>query len=147
MAVKDLPYVREDECAITVNLDGVKYGDSWDSIAGGERDANTVKIRIPTPGGYREVDIGGPSSRGDVTVGIVLNDTRIGWFKSFDSRSGKGIMNVTCAITDSNGTVVNSWTFKGVCKTVTPPDMDVSNVSPDKANLTVVMSANEELAG
>lgn len=140
-------YTREDEVTISVTLDGAKFppgGGSWDSVAGGERDANTVKIRI----GGREIDIGGPSSRGDLTVGIQMSDVVASWFRTFDSRSGKGAMNVSVSITDGDGRIVSGpFTYAGTLKTTTRPDLDNSNSSPGAAKFQAVMSCHEDMAG
>jgi hypothetical protein len=77
-------YTREDQINITVTLDGVPYGGSWDSIAGGGKTANAVKIRV----GGKEINIGGPASRDDVTVGIQMSDLVAPWRATFDKRVG-----------------------------------------------------------
>lgn len=136
-------YTREDEIDIRVTLDGVPYGGSWDSISGGEKDSNTVKIRVN--GG--EIDIGGPGVRGDLTVTIQMSDVVAGWVRTFDNRSGKGVMKVSFSILNGDGAVIfGPWAYTGTLKTTTFPDMDKSGSSPGAAKFTAVMSCNEAYA-
>lgn len=136
-------YTREDQIDIRVTLDGVSYGASWDTIAGGARDANTVKIRV----NGREIDIGGPGSRGDVTVGIQMSDLVAPWRRTFDSRVGRGALKVSWSLLDADGNVIDGpTTYTGTLKTCTPPDMDKSNTSPGPAKFQIVLAANEDTA-
>lgn len=137
-------YTREDQVDIRVTLDGVPYGASWDSISGGATDANTVKIRV----GGKEIDIGGPATRGDLTVGIQLSDIVAAWIRTFDSRSGRGVLKVSASLLDADLNVIwGPYTRTGRVKGTTGiPDMDKANSSPGAAKFSFVMSCNEDLA-
>lgn len=134
-------YTREDQVIIDATLDGVSYR-SWDSITGGAHDSNTVKIRV----GGREIDIGGPGTRGDVTIGVQMSDVVFGWSKAFDKRVGKGALTISWSILDSDLNVIDGKTYTGTLKTTTDPDLDKSNSSPGAAKFTATLSANEDLA-
>lgn len=138
-----MAYTREDQVDIRVTLDGVPYGGSWDSIAGFEGDSNTVKIRV----GGKELDIGGPGTTTDGTVGIQMSDIVAGWVKTFYNRRGKGSLKVSWSVTDSDLNVIaGPFTHTGTLKTSTRPDMDRSNSSPGAAKFQIVCSANEDIA-
>lgn len=137
-------YTREDQVDIRVSLDGVSYGASWDSISGGAMDSNTVKIRV----NGREIDIGGPATRGDLTVTIQMSDVVAAWIRTFDSKCGKGALKVSASLLDADLNVIwGPFTRTGRVKGTTGiPDMDKSNSSPGTAKFQFVMSCNEEAA-
>jgi hypothetical protein len=137
-------YTREDQVDIRVTLDGVAYGNSWDSIAGGDKDSNTVKIRV----NGKEIDIGGPATRGDLTVGIQLSDQVAAWIRTFDTRCGKGALKVSASLLDADLNVIwGPFTRTGTVKGTTGiPDMDKANSSPGPAKFQFVMSCNEDAA-
>lgn len=135
-------YTREDQIDIRVTLDDVPYGASWDSISGGDSDSNTVKIRV----NGKEIDIGGPGTRADLTVGIQLSDQVAAWLRTFDSRRGRGKLKVSASLLDADLNVIwGPFTRTGTCKGTTGiPDMDRANSSPGAAKFQFVMSCNED---
>lgn len=136
-----MPYTRDDQIYITVNLDGTPYGASWDGISGGAGDSNTVKIRV----NGEELDIGGPPTTEDLTLTIQMSDIVAGWMDTFWRRRGKGALSVGFSITDADyNPLVGPFTRTGTVKTCTPPDMNRANVSPAAANFVVVMSCNSK---
>lgn len=134
-------FTREDQVNISVTLDGVPY-QGWDSISGGAADSNTVKIRV----NGKEIDIGGPGTRGDVTVGIQMSDVVMGWSKTFDGRRGKGVATVGWQILDADLNVLAGKSYTGTLKGCTDPDFDKMNSSPGAAKFTITVSCNEDLA-
>jgi hypothetical protein len=136
-------YTREDQVNIRVSLDGVPYGNSWDSIAGGGMTASPVKIRV----GGKEINIGGPAARDDVTVGIQMSDLVAPWRTAFDKRVGSGVLKVSYTLLDPDLNVIDGpHTYVGLLNGVTPPDMDKSNSSPGPAKFTIVLGPNQEMA-
>lgn len=139
-------YTREDLIFISVTLDGVPYpaNGSWDSISGGDKDSNTVKIRV----NGREIDIGGPATRADLTVGIQLSDQVFAWIRTFDNRSGRGRAKVSASLLDADLNVIwGPFTRQGTVKGTTGiPDMDKANSSPGPAKFQFVMSCDEAAA-
>ena len=120
-------YTREDQIDIRVSLDGVPYGNSWDSIAGGGLTANKVMIRV----GGKEINIGGPASRDDVTVGIQMSDLVAPWRAMFDRRVGAGTLKVSWSLLDADlNTIDGPHAYVGILNACTPTDMDKSNSSP-----------------
>jgi hypothetical protein len=137
-------YTREDQIDIRVTLDGAPYGGSWDSISGGDKDSNTVKIRVKG----KEIDIGGPATRADLTVGIQLSDQTAAWIRTFDSRCGKGALKVSASLLDGDLNVIwGPFTRTGTVKGTTGiPDMDKANSSPGAAKFLFTMSCHEDSA-
>lgn len=140
MATPD--YVREDLIDIRVSLDGVPYGASWDSISGGGLTANKVMIRV----GGKEINIGGPASRDDVTVGIQMSDLVAPWRAAFDKRVGIGSVSVTWTLLSPDLVAIDGpHGYVGILGGCTPPDMDKSNSSPGPAKFTIVLGPNQEM--
>jgi hypothetical protein len=136
-------YTREDQIDVRVTLDGVPYGDSWDAITGGEGDSNPVKIRV----GGKEINIGGPGTRADVQASIQMSDIVAGWIKTFDRRKGKGALKIAWSITDADYNILQGpFSYTGMLKTCTRPDMDRSNSSPGAAKFTITLSPDEDMA-
>lgn len=139
-----MPYIREDMADIRLVVDGRPYGDSWSTAEGGALESDTTKTR---PGGMGdEVDIGGPSSRGDVTVSIQFTDVVAGWHKRLEA-----------AVRDDAPASVG-WTFlargriptgpthtvTGTIKSAALPDFDSQG---NAAGMYTVVVACNEVAG
>lgn len=140
--MSDIDYTSDDLIDIRVFLDSVQYGDSWDSFSGGGKTANTVKIRV----GGREIDIGGPASRDDTTIGIQMSDLNTGWYTIFDRRTNRGKLQIVVTILDADLNPKVHWSFTGTLKGSTLPDFDASNSSPGPAKFVITGSMNEDLA-
>jgi hypothetical protein len=76
-----MPYIREDQAAIHVVIDGKDYG-TWSESEGFDLDTDGQKVRPGAQG--PEVSAGGPSSRGDGTVRIPYSDTVATWHKALE---------------------------------------------------------------
>lgn len=133
-------YIRADMADIRVQLDGADVGGMWATYEGGALEADDQKTR---PGGMtRQIAIGGPTSRGDVTVTTQFTDLIAAKAKAFENRSGRGKLTVSVTYKNTDG--VNSefkFTRTGIVKSVQIPDVDVN--SGDVAFLTVVGSMHE----
>lgn len=137
-----MAYTRDDQVDIRVTLDGTPYGASWDSLTGGEGDSNTVKIRV----NGKEIDIGGPGTTTDVTVGIQMSDIVAAYIPTFYARRGKGALKVSFSVTDANyNPLVGPYSYTGTLKSCTRPDFNRNNSSPGAASFQIVLSANEDL--
>jgi hypothetical protein len=115
-------YIREDQAAITVTVDGIAYGESWASVEGGNLEADDSKTR---PGGMgKEVSVGGPASREDITVQTQLSDVVLGWHKTLENKIGTGRVKVGVTFLGADRLPTGaSQTMTGVLKSVALPDM------------------------
>jgi hypothetical protein len=138
-------YIREDEADIQVTLNGTPYpagGGSWKEIEGGNLEADDAKTR---PGGMGyEVAVGGPASRGDLTVKTQMTDITAGWVHAFEEAVGCGEVSVQANFMRCNRTLMDNpkrnVQRKGVLKAVNVPDMGGGN---DVALLEIVVSCDE----
>lgn len=133
-------FIRADMADIRVWLDGVPQGDMWATYEGGALEADDQKTR---PGGMqRQIAIGGPTSRGDVTVTTQFTDLIAKIAGNFEERSGRGAFEVHVTYLDANGFgTPYAFVRKGVVKSVQIPDVDVNGA--DVAFLTVIGSMHE----
>jgi hypothetical protein len=137
-------YIRSDMAFIQVALAGVAKGDLWATFEGGGLEADDQKTR---PGGMkRQVAIGGPTSRQDVTVTTQMTDGLTAVAKEFESAAGRKTMTVTVTYLDEDGNAVvgNSFSVKGKVKSAVWPSLDVN--SGDVAFLSVTASLDEDRA-
>lgn len=136
-----MPYIREDQADIRVSVDGVAYGDSWKSVEGGNLEADDSKTR---PGGMgREVALGGPASRDDVTVATQLTDVVLGWHKGFESKVGNGRVKVAYTFLGANRLRIGpTHTVTGVLKAANLPDFD--SESSDPGMYEIIVSSDEQ---
>jgi hypothetical protein len=138
-----MPYLRQDMAAIYVTINGSKFGDTWAEAEGGDLEADDAKTRPGAMG--REVSVGGPVSRSDVTARIQLSDVTVGWLKFLEALAGNGDMQVRYAYMNRDRTVSNqTHTMKGTVKTVKRPD--IKSDQNDVGMIEVIMSC-DELAG
>jgi hypothetical protein len=138
-------YIREDEADIRVSVDGVPYGESWATLSGGELSSNDAKTR---PGGMgKEVSVGGPATRSDLTATVQFDEIVAGWHKRLESRVGKGVAEVNITWLDKEGTPIAGSGFKrvGSLKSVAEPPATNSD-SPTVGMYTLVVSCNEQAA-
>jgi hypothetical protein len=134
-------YIRADMADIRVALDGVEQGGMWATYEGGALEADDQKTR---PGGMeRQVAIGGPTSRADVTVTTQFTDGIAAIAKHFEDRSGRGTLDIKVTYMDMDGHPVSGHRFtrSGIVKSVQIPDVDVN--SGEVAFLTVIGSMHE----
>lgn len=133
-------YIRADMADIRVYLDGVPQGDMWATYEGGALEADDQKTR---PGGMtRQVAIGGPTSRGDVTVTTQFTDLIAAIAQNFENRSGRGRLTVSVTYLDPDGNRTGfQFTRTGIVKSVEIPNVDVN--TGNVGFLTVVGSMNE----
>lgn len=138
-----MSYIREDQADIRVTLDGVAYGDSWKSAEGGNLEADNAKTR---PGGMgRQVDLGGPAERDDLTVAIQLTDANTAWISAFENRVGVGAVKVGITWLGPERTPVGkTHTRVGTLKGVNTPDLD--SESSDASLLEIVVGMHEQAA-
>ena len=135
-------YIRSDMAFINVYLNNVQKGALWATFEGGALDADDQKTR---PGGMKQQKaLGGPTSRGDVTVTTQMTDGLMQTAKEFEKAAGRGKITVKVAYLDMDGNDDGSRTFtvRGVVKSCQIPSVDVN--SGDVAFLTVVGSLDEE---
>lgn len=139
-----MPYIRQDQADIFVSIDGVPYGDSWYSVEGGNLESDDSKTRAGGMGS--EYSLGGPSSRGDVTCTIQLDDSVIGWHDLLETKVKQDApMKVTYRflnrLKQQRG---RDYTYTGTIKSAFLPDM--STGESGAAYYTVVMSSDEDAA-
>jgi hypothetical protein len=136
-----MPYFRSDMALITLGVDGKTYGDAWFSYEGGDLENDDSKTR---PGGMgREVSIGGPGSRSDITLQTQMTDVVIGWHNELEQKciedapavAGLSFLDRLKAPTGEG------FTRRGTIKSAKLPDMDGG--SSDPAMYTVVISCDE----
>jgi hypothetical protein len=117
---------RQDQYAITLNVDGVDMG-VWDKLSGGEIDSEESKYK---PGGMgAHISLGGSVEVGNITVSRLYNLNRdhegangIHWLIS---RVGKGNVTVNRQPLDVDGNAFGRpLVYTGKLKTVTPPEVD-----------------------
>lgn len=133
-------YLRDDQTSLTIVLNGVPYT-GWDSYSGGDLTANTVKYRTLDAG---EIDLGGPGTRADATVGIQMSDVVVAqWVPAFEAANGSGKVSINVKFLDANGAVIAQRGRSGVVKGVKTPDMDRSNESPGRAIFEITVGLHE----
>lgn len=144
-----MTYIREDQADISVSVMDpsgawVPFFENWYSVEGGNLESDDGKTR---PGGMGdEVSLGGPSSRGDVTVRIQQTDTVIAHHATLETRViedapvkvGYQFLNRLKQPYDTTHTVM------GTMKSAALADMDGG--SSDAAFYTIVVSSNERAA-
>jgi len=133
-------FIRADMADIRVKLDDRPQGGMWATYEGGALEADDQKTR---PGGMqRQIAIGGPTSRGDVTVTTQFTDGIAKLAKDFENRSGRGKLSISVTFLDPDGVATGpSFTRSGIVKSVQIPDVDVN--TGDVAFLTVIGSMHE----
>jgi hypothetical protein len=135
-------YIREDQADIRVKIAGKTYGDSWKQAAGGNLEADSQKTR---PGGMgKEVSVGGPASRGDLTVEIQMSDIVATWHPEIESKIGNDDVHVSLAWLGPDRVptgVVSRRT--GTLKAANLPDMGGGNAV---AMYQVVVDCDEQAA-
>ena len=132
--------IRADMADIRVRLDDVPQGGMWATYEGGALEADDQKTR---PGGMtRQIAIGGPTSRGDVTVTTQFTDGIAKIAKDFENRSGRGKLDISVTFQTPDGDSKGaSFARSGIVKSVQIPDVDVN--TGDVAFLTVIGSMHE----
>lgn len=117
-----MAYIREDQADIRVSLNDVPYGDSWKECEGGNLEADAAKAR---PGGMgREVSVGGPASRDDLTVRTNMSDVVATWHPAFEAGIGWMPVRVTLAWLNPDRTLTGmTTTRRGTLKAANLPDM------------------------
>jgi hypothetical protein len=133
-------YIRADMANIRVWLDSSPMGSLWATYEGGALEADDQKTR---PGGMtRQVAIGGPTSRGDVTVTTQFTDSIARVAQAFENRSGRGDLKISVTYLDQDGNeTAAQFLRRGIVKSVQIPDVDVNGA--DVAFFTVVGSMHE----
>jgi hypothetical protein len=138
-------YIREDQADISVTLDGSPLFGTWATISGGNSTSNDAKTR---PGGMgKEVAVGGPPTRADLTVTTQLTDLIAPQHKRVEGRVGKGDVEVTVLWLDPNATAIGGagFTRKGKLKEATLPNATNTD-SPAVGMYTLVVSCDEAAA-
>jgi hypothetical protein len=136
-------YIREDQADIRVSVDGTAFGDgnSWLTLAGGKVTSAGAKTR---PGGMgREVELGGPATRSDVTVTIQNSDIMAGQHPTLESKIGRGTARVSVQFLDTYGNALPgaSETIKGILKGAELPDLN--GETPTVGMYTITVGADE----
>jgi hypothetical protein len=136
-------YIREDQADIRVKVAGIAYGDSWATAQGGNLDTDDSKTR---PGGMgKEVAVGGPSSRDDMTVETQLNDVVLGFHKTLENKLGVAECKVAITFLGPDRLPTGATqTVTGVLKSVALPDL--ASDSNSVGMYTLVMACNEQAA-
>lgn len=117
---------RQDQYAVTVNVDGRDFG-IWDKLSGGEIDSSETKYKPGNMG--PAVSLGGSVEVGNVTVSVLY---RLAVFQSsadqihwLIGRVGKGQVTVNRQPLDTDGNAYGkALVYRGTLKTVTPPEID-----------------------
>ena len=136
-----MAYIREDQADIRLTVNGVVCGDTWATYSGGALTASDSKTR---PGGLgKEVSLGGPASRGDVTLTIQMSDVVAGWHKTLESIVGGGTAKASVAYINPDRTPIPGATFSrtGTVKEASLPDVNFD--SGDAGMYQVVLSCDE----
>jgi hypothetical protein len=137
-----VPYIREDQADIRVSVNGVPYGDTWNTYEGGDLEADDAKGRAGGMG--KQVSAGGPAARSDVTVGIELTDIVAGWHPALEAAVGGGKARVSLHFLGPdrlpNG---QTHTVTGTLKAANLPTMGDGS---DIANYQLVVSCDEQAA-
>jgi hypothetical protein len=145
-----MTYIRQDQADIDVSIgpDGaslVPYGDAWATVEGGNLASNDSKTRPGAMG--REVSLGGPASRDDVTCTIQLDDVVLGWHKTLESMVGWGRVKVSYRFLRPNPGATGfptTHTIVGTLKSAFLPNMDAGG--NDQAFYSIVVSCDEVAA-
>lgn len=145
-------YFRQDMAQITLSVANengtpVNFGIAdWYSCEGGNLETDDSHTRAGGMGS--EFSLGGPTSRGDITLTRPLDDIVVGWHKTLEKRVQQDAPStVSVAYMNrlhSAAPGVDSFTFKGTLKSAFLPDMDTG--SGDAAMYTVIVSCHEDLA-
>ena len=140
-----MTYIREDEAAITLTVDGVPYGNgitnNWATYAGGALTAAGSKTR---PGGMgKQTAQGGLATRGDVTITIQNTDVVVGNHPTLEHRVGKGRAVVHVQYLDKEGVVVPGAFFQvsGILKEAELPGQNFD--APAVGMYKVVVDCDE----
>lgn len=134
-------FLRSDMADIRLIVDGEPIGDSWATAEGGALESDTQKTRPGAMGD--EVDLGGPSSRGDITLTTQFSDVMAVLHKKLEN----AVRNDAPAIVGwtflGRGRVAlgTTHTVRGVMKSAALPD--ISSVSPEAGMYTVVVACHE----
>lgn len=138
-----MPYFREDMADIRVSVEGTPLGDSWATAEGGGLEAEASKTR---PGGMgREVSVGGPASRADLTVTTQFTDVVAGWHAWLENLVGNGRAKVGVTWLGPNRLPTGpSHTRVGTIMSVSQPDIDASG--SEQGFYTLVVSCDEQAA-
>jgi hypothetical protein len=134
-----LAYIREDMADIRVRVNGVPYGDSWRTAEGGNVTADDSKTR---PGGMgREVSVGGPASRDDLTVTTQFTDVVATWHPRLEGLVGNAVAEVSINWLNPDRTPTGRGrTIRGTLKEATTPD---HGDGADVGMYRLVVSCNE----
>ena len=140
-------YIRADMADINVKVDGETVpragNQMWATFEGGALEADDQKTR---PGGMaRQVAIGGPTSRADVTVTTQFTDLVAVQAQALENRAGRAKLEVTVNYMDMDGVRRHGFTRTGILKSVQIPDVDVN--SGEVSFITLVGSMHEEATG
>ena len=133
-------FYRDDQTSISVTMDGVLFP-NWDAWTGGNLEADTVKYRTLQAG---EIDLGGVSSRGDLTITVQSSDVVIAqWLPAFERANGKRKATAALKFLDADGAVQHQVIRTGTVKAPNMADMDRSSSSPGRHTFSIVLSLDE----
>lgn len=142
-------YLREDMALITVSVDQVpdfpkpKSG-SWASLEGGDVEAENVKTR---PGGMTpQVDLGGPTSRGDLTVKCQLAPEMVRHVVDLENVAGNSNATISYTPLDSDHSQLGTtYHLKGKLKTVQKGTWDANASNPQFLGLVFSLDAQDTI--
>ncbi len=138
-------HFREDQAEIHAGVDTVPTmpaTQSWASLEGGDIEAENVKTR---PGGMQpQLDLGGPSTRADVTVKRLLDDTTETFIVDLENAVGKSTGWVSYQLLDADGGKIAGSQIKmtGVLKQVQKGNWDAN--ASNAQFLGLVFSLDQE---
>ncbi len=141
---------REDQAEILASLDdspALLPATAWVSLEGGEIEAENVKTR---PGGMApQIDLGGPSTRADVTVKRLMDDTIAPNLPVIENLTGKGTGWVSYQLKDKNGVKVAGTQIRmtGVLKKVEHGNYDANATNPQWLSLIFSLDVESKLNG
>lgn len=138
--------IRNNQADIYLTVDGVQYGGTWNRYSGGGLTAAEAKSRAGGMGA--EVSLGGPASRGDITLMIRQDDVVLGWHPTLEAKIGRGdtVAKATVQYLNTDKTVMTGARF-GRTGTIKEAFLaDVTEENAEQAMYTVVIGSDEKPA-
>lgn len=127
---------RQDQYSVSVTVDGIRLG-VWDTLEGGEVDSEETKFK---PGGMApSVSLGGSVEVGNVTVSRLYDLARdhsiVHWLLG---RVGRAQVVVSKQPLTADAAAYGSpIVYRGILKSVTPPEVDSTGSDPSMIELEV----------
>jgi hypothetical protein len=146
-----MAYIRQDEASIRLSVfppgqfTAKKFpaaNTDWATMTGGTLEATDVKVR---PGGLKkQVSVGGPAVRADVTMTIPMSDKVAAVHNELESYCGRARAQALVAWLNPDGSRMSgaSFTRVGTLKAVELPEANVDGTT--MGMYTVIISCDEQ---